>query len=119
MDNFSIVDQVVLTSIAGGFIGNLFFRIVERIFFVLQSEKNNQKRFLLDVTLASIGIGIGLVMGIMTFTVITIDPKNIEIDDFLGVFIGTFYLSSSPIWVNIFKLIYTKALNLKKSFNLK
>ena len=106
MHNFTIVDRFVLGSISGGFTGNLFCLTVERYFFTARSEKINQKRFLLDAILASVGIG--LFLGMMTFTVISFEPKNIEGYNFVGVFFCAFCLSSVSVFANILELIYSK-----------
>ena len=106
MHNLTIVDLVVLGSIFGGFAGNLFCLTVERYFFTVQSEKINQKRFLLDAILASVGIGLFLEM--MTFAVISFKQINIEGYNFISVFIGGFCLSFVIIIANILELIYSK-----------
>ena len=104
--NFTIVDRVVLGSIAGGFAGNMFYWIIRESLFKVQAANIDRKRLLLDAILTSIAIG--LLWGIMAFVFISFEPKNFEEYNFIKVFSIAFLISLSSILGDILELIFSK-----------
>ena len=106
MYNFTVVDRVVLGSIAGGFSGNMFYWIIRESFFQVQLVKVARKRLLLDAILTSIAIG--LFWGIMTFTFISFNLENIEEYNFVKVFFIAFLISLSSIIGDVLEPVFRK-----------
>lgn len=108
LNHFTIVNEVVLGSIFGGFLGYLFYQIIDRRFFQTEDQIKSidYKKFMINAVLLSAFWG--LFMGAMAFTVVSFDPKNIEGYNFIGVFICAFFTSSSSVFTELILLAFAK-----------
>ena len=107
-DSYTIVDEVVLASISGGALGAFFSHMIDREFLKERGRikiVDNQK---LIKSAIAYGAFFGLFTGVMAFTAISFDPKNIEGFNFLGVFLGAFYLGSTPILTDLIMMAFSK-----------